>query len=125
AAAAFVGSAFESWMTSTAWTHGDRQLEHLEMILRSARDELRKRHIRLVVVVLPAAGAIGIPDGPSDYFSHHVHEIAARLDIPELDATDVIRESLARGEHPIQPDRSHFSEEGHWLIARWLQAHLN
>jgi len=77
-----------------------------------------------VVVVLPSAGTIEIPGGPSDYLSRHVHEIAARLDIPELDATDVVRESLARGEHPVQPDRSHFSEEGHWLIARWLHAHL-
>jgi len=123
-AAAFVGSAFESWVMNPDWTRGNEQLAHLETILRSARDELREQHIRFVVVVLPAAGAIGIPDGPSDHLSRHVRDIAARLDIRELDATDVIRESLARGEHPVQPDRSHFSEEGHWLIARWLHAHL-
>src|SRR5438445_8940611 len=103
-AAAFAGSAFESWLTRASWTDRDRQLEHLETILRSARDELREQHIRFVVVVLPGAGAIGIPDGPSDYLSRHVHEIAARLDISELDATDVIRESLARGAPPIQPE---------------------
>ncbi|TMB59209.1 MAG: hypothetical protein E6J56_00745 [Deltaproteobacteria bacterium] len=125
AAAAFVGSAFESWVMGAAWMHGNEQVEHLETILRSARDELREQHVGFVVVVLPSAGTIEIPGGPSDYLSRHVHEIAARLDIPELDATDVVRESLARGEHPIQPDRSHFSEEGHWLIARWLHAHLN
>ena len=124
AAAAFVGSAFDSWVMRADWLRDNEQLAHLETILRSARDELREQHVRFVVVVLPAAGAIGVPDGPSDHLSRHVHDIAARLDIPELDATDVIRESLARGEHPVQPDRSHFSEEGHWLIARWLHAHL-
>jgi hypothetical protein len=123
-AAAFFGGAFESWVMRADWARGNEQLEHLETILRSARDELRERHIGFVVVVLPAAGAIGIPDGPSDHLSRHVHKIAARLNISELDATDVIRESLARGEHPIQPDGSHFNEEGHRLIARWLHAHL-
>jgi lysophospholipase L1-like esterase len=124
AAAAFVGNAFESWSTRAAWIDHGQKLEHLQTILRSTRDELQERHIRFVVVVLPAAGTIGIPNGPSDYTSRHVDEIAARLDIPELDATDVIRQSLVRGEHPIQPDGSHFNEEGHRLIARWLHARL-
>jgi hypothetical protein len=123
-AAAFVGAAFDSWVMHTAWMRGNEPLENLEAILRSARDELRERHIGFVVVVLPAAAAIGIPNGPSDYLTRHVDEITTRLDIPTLDATDVIRESLARGEHPIQPDGSHFNEEGHRLIARWLRAHL-
>jgi hypothetical protein len=122
-AAAFVGAAFDSWVMNAAWGHGDESVEHLEAILSSARDELRERHIGFVVVVLPLAGSIGIPDGSSDYLARHVHDIATRLDIPTLDATDVIRESLARGEHPIQGDGSHFSEEGHRLIALWLHAH--
>jgi hypothetical protein len=123
-AAAFVGASFDGWVMRAAWMRGNEQLVHLETILRSARDELRQRRIRFVVVVLPSAGAIGIPDGPSDQLSRHVHQIAARLDIPALDATDVIRESLARGEHPIQPDGSHFNEEGHRLLAGWLHTHL-
>jgi lysophospholipase L1-like esterase len=123
-AAAFVGAAFDSWVTQVSWRSGDEPVEHLEAILRSARDELRERHIGFVVVVLPAAAAIGIPDGPSDYLSRHVRDIAARLDIPALDATDVLRDSLARGEHPVQSDGSHFNEEGHRLIAKWLHAQL-
>jgi hypothetical protein len=123
-AAAFVGAAFDSWVSHAAWARGHEPLEHLEAILRTARDDLRERHIGFVVVVLPSAGSIGQPNGPSDYLARHVHDITARLDIPTLDATDVIRESLARGEHPIQPDGSHFNEEGHRLIARWLQSHL-
>jgi hypothetical protein len=124
AAAAFVGAAFDSWVSRAAWGRGDEPVRHLEAILRSARDELRERHVGFVVVILPVAGAIGIPDGPSDYLARHVHDITGRLDIPTLDATDVIRESLARGEHPIQPDGTHFNEEGHRLIARWLHAQL-
>jgi len=123
-AAAFVGAAFDSWAMHGAWTRRNEPLEHLEAILRSARDEMRERHVRFVVVVLPSAGSIGEPDGPTDYLARHVHDIAARLDIPTLDATDVIRESLARGDQPIQPDGSHFNEEGHRLIARWLHARL-
>jgi len=123
-AAAFVGAALDSWAMQAAWTRGNEPVEHLEAILRSARDELRERDIGFVVVVLPAAGSIGIPDGPSDYLARHVHDITARLGIPTLDATDVISESLARGEHPIQPDGSHFNEEGHRLIATWLHTHL-
>ncbi len=124
AAAAFGGAAFDARVWRAARARADEQLEHLEAILRSARDELRERHVDFVVVVLPHARAIGIPNGPSDYFARQVHDITARLDIPTLDATDVIRESLERGEHPIQPDASHFNEEGHRLIARWLHAHL-
>jgi hypothetical protein len=124
AAAAFAGAAFDSWVMHAAWARGNEPLEHLEAILRSARDELRRRHIGFLVVVLPAAGSIGMPDGPSDQLSRLVGEIAARLDIPALDATDTIRESLARGENPIQPDGSHFNEEGHRLIAGWLHARL-
>jgi hypothetical protein len=47
-----------------------------------------------------------------------------KLGLPQLDASDVIRQSLSRGENPIQADRSHFTEEGHWLIAKWLHEHL-
>jgi hypothetical protein len=124
AAAAFVGAAFDAWVMHYAWMRGDTPVEHLEVILRSARDELRERHIGFVVVVLPAAASIGMSSGPSAYLSRHVRDIAARLDIPTLDATDVLRDSLVRGEHPVQSDGSHFNEEGHRLIAKWLHAEL-
>jgi hypothetical protein len=123
-AAAFIGATLDSWMSSGYRFLGNEPLEHLEAILRSARDELHERHVGFAVVVLPTAGSIGTPDGPSDYLARHVRDITARLDIPMLDATDVIRDSLARGEHPIQSDGSHFNEEGHRLIATWLHAHL-
>jgi lysophospholipase L1-like esterase len=92
--------------------------------LRTARAELRAQGIAFVVVVLPHADAIGIPGGPSDSLSTQVSAITDELDVPYLDASDVIRDALARGDQPIQADRSHFNEEGHWLIAKWLHEQL-
>ena len=124
AAAAFLGAALESWPTRRARVEPADQFQRLESILRSARDELRAQHIPFVVVVLPAADAIGQPNGPSEQLSTGVLAIAQRLGLPELDATEPIRDALSRGENPIQPDHTHFNEEGHWLIARWLHERL-
>jgi hypothetical protein len=122
--AAFSGAVLDAWAAQAARVETPVQMQHLEAILRTARDELRKRTISFVVVVLPHADAIGIPGGPSEFLSTHVSRITGKLEIPLLDATEVIRQALARGESPIQPDRSHFNEEGHWLMAKWLHEHL-
>ncbi|MFI5365353.1 MAG: SGNH/GDSL hydrolase family protein, partial [Candidatus Binatia bacterium] len=124
AVAAFLGGLLDSWSAQAVSTNPQIPFEHLESILRSARDDLREKHIPFVVVVLPHAAAIGIPGGPSDTLSRRVFAIAQQLGLPELDATDTIRDALARGEHPVQPDGSHFNEEGHWLMARWLHERL-
>ena len=124
AAAAFLGGVLDAWSAHAAGSDPRMQIQHLESILRSARDELRERHIPFVVVVLPAAAAIGHPNGPSDALSREVRAITQRLGIPELDATEPIRDALSRGENPIQPDGSHFNEAGHWLMATWLHERL-
>jgi len=121
---AILGGALDAWATHTAAVTPQVQFQHLESILRSARDELHEKHIPFVVVVLPAAGAIGIPNGPSDTLSEWGRGITQRLGVPELDATAVIRDALSRGEHPIQPDGVHFNEAGHWLMAKWLHERL-
>jgi hypothetical protein len=125
AAAAFCGAALDAWASKVDAPNARLEFEHLEAILRSARDELGAQNVAFAVVVLPHAGAIGLPEGPSDSLSREARAITQRLGIPTLDATQPIREALARGEHPIQPDGSHFTDEGHWLMARWLHAHLN
>jgi hypothetical protein len=122
--AAFSGAVLDSWAAQAAHAGALAQIEHLESILRTARDELRRKGIAFVVVALPHADAIDIAGGPSDFLSTHVSAMARKLDLPLLDATAVIRDALARGEKPIQPDRSHFSEEGHRLVANWLHEHL-
>jgi hypothetical protein len=122
--AAFSGAVLDAWAAQATQTDPTVPSEHLEAILRTARDELRRLGIAFVVVVLPHADAIGIPGGPSDSLSTLASVITQKVDVPLLDATDVIRESLSRGESPIQSDRSHFNEEGHRLIAKWLHEHL-
>jgi lysophospholipase L1-like esterase len=124
AAAAFLGGVLDSWPAYAARAEPQVQFQHLEAILRSARDELRDKQIPFVVVVLPHAQAIGEPNGASEQLSTEVRAITQRLGLPELDATEPIREALSRGEHPIQPDGSHFNEAGHWLMANWLHERL-
>jgi len=124
AAAAFFGAALDAWSTRGTRVDPQIQLDHLEAILRSARDELRARNIAFVVVELPTAGDLDWVGGPCDWMSMHVREITDRLGIPELDATELIRAALARGEHPIQPDHTHFNEAGHQLVAAWLHEQL-
>jgi len=123
AAAAFFGHALTAWTSRGARAGGLAvQLDHLEAILRSLHEELRAKGIPLVMVALPAAAALDSP-GAQDLFGQ-LRAISERLDIPELDATSRIREALARGLQPVQPDGSHFSETGHGLIAQWLHENL-
>jgi len=122
--AAFSGAVLHAWAVQDARAHSQEQFEHLEAILRTARDELREKNIAFVVVVLPHADAIGIPGGPSDSLSSLASAIAKKLEIPLLDASEVVGAALKRGENPIQPDRSHFNKEGHWLMAKWLHEHV-
>lgn len=86
---------------------------------------LAERGIALVVIMLPSGDAFDDrPGGPAEHLSTALESIAARLKLPRLDATELLRESLNRGENPIQPDRTHFNEEGHRLVAQWLHEHL-
>ncbi|NCG18036.1 MAG: hypothetical protein GWP91_03365, partial [Rhodobacterales bacterium] len=103
----------------------DQKVERLELILRTARDRLMARSTPLVVVMLPSSDAFTDPlGGPAQELSTSLVDIAERLQIPRLDATELIRASLDRGEHPIQSDRTHFNEEGHVLVAEWLYQRL-
>jgi hypothetical protein len=123
AAAAFVGSALAAWSARGSSEPDDVQLQHLESILRSARDELRERGIQFVVVVLPAGGRLRMANAPGR-FSDQVLAISRRLGLHELDATEPIAAALGRGENPFQRDGTHFNEAGHRLMAKWLHERL-
>lgn len=124
ASAAYVGAAFDALVARAYAPDFEAPYQHLETILATARDELRAKHTAFVVVVLPAAGDMDIPDGPSDSLAKKTRAITQQLGIPQLDATDLLRQALARGETPVQDDRVHFTEEGHALMARWLHENL-
>lgn len=117
-AAAFLGSALAS--LAERGVHRDPpevQFQHIEHILRSARDELARRGVGLVVVALPHAGSLR---GAEPWFEREVMAIARRLGLPVRDATEPIRAALDRGENPVQSDGSHLNETGHRLMAQWL-----
>lgn len=118
AAAAFAGSALASWSVSLNSDHSDDTFDHLECILRSARDELRAKQIPFVVVVLPVANRLD-----EVTLAEEVQGMAHRLEIRSLDAADVIRAAVSRGENPTL-DGSHFSEDMHHELATWLHDQL-
>jgi len=123
-AAAFAASGLASLThQSSSGEPPDVQLQRLEAILRAAREATRAHHVRFVVVVLPAAGTLQHPGGGLD-FAAAVEAITTRLGIPTLDATPLIRDALARGEHPVQDDQTHFNARGHALMADWLHQRL-
>ncbi|MBI3782468.1 MAG: hypothetical protein HY270_03605 [Deltaproteobacteria bacterium] len=121
--AAYLGGLLDAWSSRSASANGHLLWPHLEVILQTARDELREKHVELTVVVLPSAAGIENPDDPIG-FATHVRSISRRLGLHELDATQTIRDALARGEHPIQGDRTHFNEAGHQRMAQWLHQQL-
>jgi hypothetical protein len=124
-AAAHVGAVFDQWTNGAHRSDPGTQYAHLKAILASARDELRARHIAFIVVVLPAAQAIGILNGPSDLLSRWVLAITHELGVRELDATDLVADALLHGGRPVQDDHVHFTEAGHSLMAHWLHdAHV-
>jgi lysophospholipase L1-like esterase len=103
----------------------EQKKERLEVILRTARDNLAEREIPLVVVMLPSHDAFtGQLNGPSEQLAMQIIPFTSRNQIPSLDATQLLRESLGRGESPIQLDRTHFTEQGHKLVAEWLHEEL-
>lgn len=101
------------------------QDRRLEMILKSVRDDFAKRGIPFVVVLLPSGEIYTrASEGPTKHLSGVLAESATRLDIPWLDATDMLRAAYNRGEDPVHSDRTHLNEVGHRLIARWLHESL-
>jgi hypothetical protein len=122
AAAAFLGNAMASWSAHSGYQPESIALQHLEDILRSARDELGRRGIPFVVVVLPRGGRLRI--GAPGKFATQVRAISDRLGLHDLDATGPIADALQSGESPLQFDDTHFNEAGHRLIANWLHEQL-
>ncbi|MBI3781965.1 MAG: hypothetical protein HY270_01050 [Deltaproteobacteria bacterium] len=101
------------------------ELQHLETILRTARDELRARHIPFVVDVLPARKWIGA--APDAHPAPGIVQVAERLELPVLDAEPIVREALAGGQQLFfdNPTDPHFNAVAHEILARWLHERLN
>jgi len=124
AAAAFVGSALTSWaLKGVSGDSPTTQLQHIELVLATARDQLRSRNIAFAVVMIPAGVALP-PSASAIDFPKEIIAMATRLGIPVLDATPPIRDAFARGENPVQEDGSHLNALGHGAMAEWLHSQL-
>jgi hypothetical protein len=96
------------------------RLEHLRLLLESARQTLAARHIALAVVYLPGNHGAGKPyDSP-----HRMIDVVRSLGIPLADATGVIDAARTQGQSLFGPDGSHFNPTGHALLATWLAEEL-
>lgn len=127
-AAAHVGAAIVHGMPSMPLAvHQSEvtELLHLEAILRAAGEELRARQIPFVVVVLPAREWVENPTR-ARHRAPEIMELAQRLGLPALDASEALSESVSDGRHVFHdvPGDPHFGIGGHEILARWLHPRL-
>lgn len=103
----------------------DTALQHLERILATAQDDLQKRGIAFVLVVIPDRRWVENPT-TFGHVTPRILRVAERLQMPALDAWDAIADAVARGDR-IFMDAAwdpHFNAAGHALIAQWLYDNL-
>jgi len=107
----------------------EEQWTHHRLALAAIHQELRRRDIELIVVVLPYRKALTSGD-PSDRTTHQRLVSEARdLGIETLDAWQVIdnlieHEGEAAVFVPRFRDDVHFDVAGHTAIAEWLEPHV-
>ena len=101
------------------------RLDHLEAILRSARDLLAAHRIPFVVDVVPTRPWLEELSTRQHYASMIV-ERAQRAGVPALDGSDVFRSAVVGGQRLFldEPGDIHFNAAGHALWASWLHEQL-
>lgn len=110
----------------------DESLDHVEAILRAAKDETAKAGAGFVVLVLPLRAALERAVDPSRGGANEGREAgrkiraaAEQLGIAVLDPWDVFESAVReRGSPRLFVDVVHFSPEGHRLLADWLRDRL-
>jgi hypothetical protein len=106
--------------------------EHLELILKTLRGELKSRHVDFRLVVLPDRGLVesAHPEQEAtDRIRVRALALARKLEIPALDPLPFLRELVARDGSPkfyVTPPayEIHFNAEGHRRYAQWLHEKL-
>jgi hypothetical protein len=101
------------------------RLDHLEAILRSARDLLTAHHIPFVVDVVPTRTWLETLS-TWDRWAPQIVERAQRAGVPVLDGSAVFRSAVVSGQQLFleDPQDIHFSAAGHALWANWLHEQL-
>lgn len=96
------------------------RLEHLEAILRSAREALAARDIAFVVHAMPSRPWLEDPRS-WQHFTPGILETANRAGVAAIDSSDFFRDAVAGGQTLFFENRDiHFNAEGHRLLAIWL-----
>jgi len=124
AAASYLGAALVSEPYFLMDQPLSTRLDHLEAILRSARDLLAARRIPFVVDVLPTR--TWLEDRATwQHYAPSIVDVAHRLDVPVLDPSDFLRDAIVHGQ-PIFFERGdiHYNATGHTLLATWLHERL-
>jgi hypothetical protein len=101
------------------------RLDHLQAILRSARDLLAAHHIPLVVDVVPVRTWLETL-ATWDRYAPEIVERAQRAGVPVLDGSAVFRNAVVGGQQIFleDPQDIHFNAAGHALWASWLREQL-
>jgi len=104
---------------------------HFEALMKAERDELKRRKIGLMAVVLPLRSALE-SEAPHDTLGYKVKqrmlEILARLEIPALDAWEPIADAVSRDGAPafFAPAQDiHFNDRAYDLYGGWLGQRLS
>ena len=123
-AAAYVGAAMAREPYLLVDQPTSTRLEHLEAILRSARDVLAARHIPFVVDVLPTRTWLE----NLQTWQHHgpaILDAAHRVDVPALDPSGPLRDAVVHGQHLFFENGDiHHNADGQALLATWLHEQL-
>jgi hypothetical protein len=123
AAAAHLAATCVSLGRRLAFTFEEDELRaqaHVTACLRAARDELRARHIPLVVDILHWQRPVE-ERKPDD---QEMKATAEALGIVTIDSWVPLTAALDRGEQPFLDPGGHLNATGHAIMARWLHEQL-
>jgi len=103
----------------------ETRLEHLEAIIRAARDTLAARGIGFAVDVIPSRSWLEHQES-WQHFSPRIVETARRTGVLTLDSSDFFRDAVVRGQSLFFDNQDiHFNASGHRLLASWLHQQLD
>lgn len=124
-AAAYVGAALAREPYLLVDQPTSTRLEHLELILRSARDLLAARHIPFVVDVLPTRS--WLEDQKTwQHYGPAILDVAHRVDVRTLDPAALLRDAVVHEQHLFFENGDiHHNADGHILLASWLHQQLS
>src|SRR5262249_42896100 len=123
-AAAYIGAAMAREPYFLVDQPLSTRLEHLESIVRTARDVLAARHIPFLVVVLPSRTWIDERE-TWQHYAPQILEVMQRLGVRAIDPSDVLRDAAVRGQQVFfEHGDIHFNAHGHALLAMWLHEQL-